>query len=167
MKKIIVLSDTHKNQKLLRKVFSNEEELTHIFHLGDNYEDLDENPDLTEGKEILKVPGIYHKGYLNKTIPFTQKVEINGWSFLLVHAFEDLKRSNEKAEFILFGHTHIQHFHKDGKIYYINPGHLKREFDKGRPASYLIIELDDSKLRLHFKSVSGEIFQTEKIEKNN
>jgi len=165
MKKIIVLSDTHRNQSFLRKVFSIEEELSHIFHLGDDYEDLDENPDLTEGKEVIKVPGIYHKGYLKKTIPFTQKVEIDGWSFLLIHAFEDLKRTNEKAEFILFGHTHIQHFHEDGNNYYINPGHLKRAFDKGRPASYLIIELEESKIRLLFKSVSGEIMFTEKIEK--
>ena len=73
MKKIIVLSDTHRNQTLLRKVFSNEEELSHIFHLGDDYEDLDENSDLIEGKEVIKVPGIYHKGYLNKTIQFFQK----------------------------------------------------------------------------------------------
>ncbi len=165
MKKILILSDTHKNQTLLRKAFSNENEISYIFHLGDDYEDLDGNPDIIEGKEIFKVPGIFHKGYLNGTLPFTLKVKIKGWSFLLVHAFEDLKRTQERAQFILFGHTHIQHFHKDGNTYYLNPGHLKRGFDKGRPASYLIIELEENKMKLFFKSVSGEILQTEEIKK--
>jgi len=48
MKKIIILSDTHRNQKILRSVFKIEKGYTHIFHLGDDYEDLDNNFDITD-----------------------------------------------------------------------------------------------------------------------
>ncbi|MCK4311916.1 MAG: metallophosphoesterase family protein, partial [Candidatus Cloacimonetes bacterium] len=93
MERIIIISDTHKNQVLLRKAFSNEDNITHIFHLGDNYEDLDENFDLTEGKEIIKIPGIFHPGYLNKSLQAIQTTEISGWKFLLIHNIEDLKNT--------------------------------------------------------------------------
>ena len=66
MKKILLISDTHNNQKLLRKVVSSVKNITHIFHLGDNYEDLDSNPDLTENIILHRVPGIYNSKYFSK-----------------------------------------------------------------------------------------------------
>ena len=122
MKKIIVLSDTHGNQLLLRKALQNEKDATVIFHLGDYYEDLEDNFDLTENKTVVKVPGIFHGGYLNKTIPAIQTFAIDGWNFLLVHNLDDVPRKLIKPDLTLFGHTHNRTFYQRGNVYFLNPG---------------------------------------------
>ncbi len=166
MKKLIVLSDTHKNQILLRKVLSNEENLTHIFHLGDFYEDLDDNFDLTEKKAIVKIPGIFHPKYLDKTLPAIQSASISGWNFLLVHNIEDLKDIPDSINFIFYGHTHQHRFEKRNKFYFLNPGHLKEKIEKNRKASYVVINITSSQVEIFFKYLDGSVFHTEKINRN-
>lgn len=163
MERIIIISDTHKNQVLMRKAFSNEDNITHIFHLGDNYEDLDENFDLTEGKEIIKIPGIFHPGYLNKSLPAVQNTEISGWKFLLIHNIEDLKSIKHEADFFLFGHTHSWSFEKKKNSYFINPGHLRKESDKGRKPSYVVIDIEKESIIVSFKYINGKVFKKEII----
>ena len=165
MKKIMIISDTHKNQVLLRKAFSMERNVTHIFHLGDDYNDLDTNLDLIADKDIYKVPGIYHPVYRNGSIEPTLTVTINNWNFLLIHALEDLNKNRNNADVILYGHTHHADFRNIEGQYFINPGHLKAETDRNRKASYLIAELNDHKLNLCFKYLDGNIFLEETIVK--
>jgi len=43
MTKVIVISDSHGNQKLLRQALENENDAQIIFHLGDFYNDLEDN----------------------------------------------------------------------------------------------------------------------------
>jgi len=166
MKKLIVLSDTHKNQILLRKVLSNEENLTHIFHLGDFYEDLDNNFDLTNDKEIVKIPGIFHPKYLDKSLPAIQSANISGWNFLLVHNIEDLKDIPDSTDFILYGHTHQHSFEKRNKLYFLNPGHLKKKIGKNRKASYVVMNIAPSQVEIFFKYLDGSVFHSEKINRN-
>ena len=166
MKKIIVLSDTHKNHVLLRKAFSNEKNLTHIFHLGDFYEDLDGNYDLTDNKEIVKVPGIFHPKYIDNSLPATQSTHISGWNFLLVHSIEDLKNISKSIDFVLYGHTHQYSSEKRNKLYYLNPGHLKEKIEKNRKASYVVMNIESSQIEIFFKYLNGSVFHSEKIIQN-
>ncbi|NQV17657.1 MAG: metallophosphoesterase family protein [Armatimonadetes bacterium] len=166
MKKLIVLSDTHKNQILLRRVLSNEENLTHIFHLGDFYEDLDNNFDLIDEKEIVKIPGIFHSKYLDKTLPAIQSANISGWNFLLIHNIEDLKDIPNSTDFILYGHTHQYSFEKRNNLYFLNPGHLKEKIEKNRKASYVIMNITPSQVEFFFKYLDGSVFHSEKINRN-
>ena len=165
MKKIIVLSDTHGNQLLLRKALQNEKDAAVIFHLGDYYEDLDENFDLTENKTIVKVPGIFHIGYLNKTIPATQTFAMDSWNFLLVHNLDDVHRKLIKPDLTLFGHTHNRTFYKKGNVFYLNPGHLKNTEDKGRKPSYSILEVTTDFIAVGFKNEDGKIIATKTIKR--
>ncbi len=166
MKKLIVLSDTHRNQILLRKALSNEDNLTHIFHLGDFYEDLDNNFDLTNEKEIVKIPGIFHPKYLDKTLPAIQSTNISGWNFLLVHNIGDLKDIPNSTDFILYGHTHQYNFEKKGNFYFLNPGHLKEKIEKKRKASYVIMKITQPQVEIVFKYLDGSTFRSEKITRN-
>ncbi len=166
MKKLIVLSDTHNNQILLRKALSNEENITHIFHLGDFYKDLDNNFDLTDEKEILKIPGIFHLKYLDKTLSATQSASISGWNFLLVHNIEDLKDIPNSTDFILYGHTHQYSFEKKNKLYFLNPGHLKEKIEKKRKASYVVMNITPARVEIFFKFLDSSIFYSEKINRN-
>ena len=165
MEKIIIISDTHKNQVLLRKACLNENNLTHIFHLGDNYEDLDENFDLIEEKEIIKVPGIYHRGYIDRSIPSIQTTQIKGWKFLLVHNIRDIVINSYQTDFILYGHTHQWTFEKKKNTILINPGHLQVENDRGNPASYAVMEIDENMVIVKFKNIDGDVFHSEIIDR--
>lgn len=152
--KILILSDTHKNQKILCQILKNEIDNDYIFHLGDDYEDLDENFDLTKNAEIIKVPGIFHPGYLDGSLEKIQIVNIQNWQFLLVHNIEDISRTT--ADMILFGHTHDRTFQKGNFQYFLNPGHLKSLTHRNRKASYATLELNLNNIEITFKEIDSK-----------
>ena len=158
MKKIMIISDTHENQFLLRKAFDQEENITHIFHLGDNYEDLDSNLVLIETRQVFKVPGIYHPGYLDGSIPAIQQITISDWNIMLVHNALDPRANSQKFNIVFHGHTHQFEFRKTRDYYYINPGHLKAKSDRGRKPSYLTVDVHENKLEFKFKHLNGKQF---------
>ena len=165
MKKIIILSDTHKNQKTLRNVFDNEKEYTHIFHLGDDYEDLNDNFDITNNIELIRVPGVYHPGYKDGTIPAFLEVEFDNWRFALAHRLEDLMNISIPADIYFYGHTHHSNFDHIENKYFINPGHLKAKSDRGQKASYVVMTIDKSNAEIQFKHLDGKIFRHKHINK--
>lgn len=166
MNKIVVLSDTHQNQILLRKVLENENDYNYVFHLGDDYEDLDENLDLITNKNITKVPGIFHPGYKDGSLEKIKQVIINGWSFLLTHNIEDFENTDQIADFYLFGHTHHYNFEEYQKSYYLNPGHLKDDNHRGKEPSYVIILVNKAEINIQFNRIDGSTFYSKKIMKN-
>ena len=165
MKKIIILSDTHKNQKTLRDVFEIENEYTHIIHLGDDYEDLNNNFDLTDNKEIFRVPGLYHPGYKDGSIPAVLEIKIEDWNFALAHRLEDLPRSTNPADIYLYGHTHHSNYDHIEDKHFINPGHLKAKTDRGYKASYIVIIINNSDMEIQYKHLDGKIFRHKHINK--
>lgn len=166
MSKVIVLSDTHQNQLLLRTALQREvSESEYIFHLGDNYEDLDDNQDLLTGKEIVRVPGIFHPGYLAGTIPAVQIVTVLNWSFFLVHNLDDIPQIRPKHDVFLFGHSHQMSFFESDGRYYLNPGHLKKEWDKNRPASYVVMDVRIDGIDIEFKDKDGAFLDKKNIDR--
>jgi len=151
MQKILVISDTHGNQYLMRHVLQNESSCTHIVHLGDFYSDIENNEDLTDGKEIIRVPGIFHPDYFSQKVPFYQNFEVNGVKISCLHALQDLNRIPITADITLFGHTHKQELLRKRRQVLINPGHLKSERDRGYTASYCLIEFDKDSVKIKFK----------------
>ena len=165
MKKIIILSDTHKNQKILRKVFKIEKGYTHIFHLGDDYEDMNDNSDITDNAELIRVPGIYNSGYRDGSLSVIQEIQINNWKFALAHRLEDLMRTTISADIYLYGHTHhFNYDHLDDK-YFINPGHLTARRDRDRNASYVVMIINKDNAEIQFKYLDGKVFKNKIINK--
>ena len=163
MTKIVVISDTHNNQRLLRKALQNEENYDYIFHLGDYYEDLDKNFDLIKNIKVEKVPGISHSGYTDGTLDKIKIVNIEGWSFALVHNVLDTMMRRTVANFILHGHTHRTEFKEFRKSYLVNPGHLKYEFDRGASASYATIIIKNKNVNIQWKELDKKVFREENI----
>lgn len=161
--KIIVLSDSHRNQLLLRQAFRQEHSLTAIFHLGDNYEDLDENPDLTTGKNLTRVPGIFHPRYLDKTLPTVIMKNILNWRILLLHSLKDVAGHLDDSDLVLHGHTHNWEFHQEKGRYFLNPGHLKSYEDRGRKPSYAILQIDDNQIIVQIKDLKRNVLSEHKI----
>ncbi len=163
MKKIIILSDTHKNQKTLRNVFKIESDYTHIFHLGDNYEDLDKNSDITDSIELMRVPGIYHPKYKDGTLPAILEIEIDNWKFALAHRLEDLSKTSISADIYFYGHTHHSNYDHIEDKHFINPGHLKAKTDRGQKASYIALTIYKSEMEIQFKHLDGKVFKQKHI----
>jgi predicted phosphodiesterase len=132
--------------------------VSYIFHLGDEYEDLDENMGLIKGKAIYKVPGIFHPKYRDGTLPKRVNVTVENWTFILVHNIDDIPPVSPHADFICFGHTHLQTFQKgeDG-IHYLNPGHLKGKVDRNSPASYALLKVSTNEVIVQFKCCEGNV----------
>ena len=137
MTKILVLSDTHKNLTLLEEVLSANMDVDKIIHLGDDYEDLDGFSHLTAGKEVIRVPGIFHPKYKDGTLQKQKIIQVDGKKIILVHSREDI---SEYADIYLFGHTHNWSIENSKQGIYFNPGHLHAETEKGREATYGTIE---------------------------
>jgi predicted phosphodiesterase len=157
VKRILVISDTHGNQSYLRQVCLSEK-YDIIFHLGDDYSDLDHNHDLTDAKQVFRVPGIINEPGNPYTPPLIQHVIIDNWRFQLVHRYDDVECVEPPDEVILFGHTHQPVYHFNHGILYANPGHLKSSHHRNHHASYLMITLDEEQMHLEWKDLNGLIF---------
>ena len=166
MKKILVISDTHRNKIILKEVLEkNIKNVDIIIHLGDYYEDIEKFELLLEGKELYRVPGIYHPKYKNGDYPATKNIKIEGWNIVLVHDFKDLINQKLFKDINLHGHTHrAEIFLKDGKTF-LNPGHLKDHFDRGLFASYAIMELIPKSVDIKIINLSDKIIKEKIIEK--
>ncbi|MCF7858205.1 MAG: metallophosphoesterase family protein [Candidatus Cloacimonetes bacterium] len=158
MCKTVILSDTHNNQSILKEVFLHESGYTHIIHLGDDYEDLDETPELTVNALLVRVPGIFHKGYLTKTIPNIRGFKIGKWKIAITHRLEDFSNLNSHYDIYLYGHTHHPLYQRIGSRHFINPGHLKDHTDRGTKASYATMKIQGNQIELEFKHLDGITF---------
>ncbi len=159
--KIVVISDTHANQVLLRKALTHETGVDKIYHLGDYYHDMDENSDLTAQKEVLRVPGIMHPVYLKKQVPRILIDTVSTWRVALVHSLDDA--AHVQADLILFGHTHHALFTHQDNQYYMNPGHLKKDYDRDENAGYAIMEISKNEIRITHKYIGGKAYQKNSI----
>ena len=54
----------------------------------------------------------------------------------------ELAKKN-KADIVMFGHTHMPLIDLSGKIWIVNPGSLSLPRQNGRIPTYIIMELDD------------------------
>jgi uncharacterized protein len=166
VKRILVMSDTHGNQTYLRKVCQSEQ-FDILFHLGDDYSDLENNFDLIEAKQVFKVPGLMNHVSSEETIPMVQHVIIESWRFQLVHRKEDTESQALPEDLVLFGHTHHPVYYFQNGIQYANPGHLKSSHHRNHHASYLLITLNDDRLILEWKDIQGLTFEQQILNRSD
>ena len=147
--RILVVSDTHGNLKLFQSVVdfaTKEQNISAIWHLGDNYDDCDTVN--LNGKYVVRVPGIWHPGYNDGTLDSSLVIPYDPFNFLLLHDPADAKGMIlVDSNVILHGHTHKFRCEVDysGRLF-INPGHLKARRDRGYDASFVILTIESGLL---------------------
>lgn len=126
MKKIVVLSDTHKNLKAIAKIAEIMDESDMVIHLGDHYSDMDLYEPLLKGK-LYRVHGNCDYGIQKEII-----LEVEGRKIFATHG--DLygvksgterlvKRAKELGcDVALYGHSHRAKIEEIDGITVINPG---------------------------------------------
>lgn len=123
-----VVSDTHRHVWIVDKVMEVLGNIDVLIHLGDNIQDIREFKKIYKG-EILNVKG--NCDYSN-SVPSDMIKDIAGFRFLITHGHNyDVKYSlsrlkdkafEEKANVVLYGHTHISQIIYEGGVWFINPG---------------------------------------------
>lgn len=161
----LIVSDTHHNIELYKSVLESSKADV-LFHLGDYYEDSERAKFSNYCQTLYRVPGIYHPGYRNRTLPAIEKLEISGIDVILVHDIEDVNFANIRNSIIFYGHSHTHKVSKHESNILINPGHLKELVDRQQLASYLILTQQPNELTIEWHQVQNGLIKTYKIMKN-
>jgi hypothetical protein len=154
---IAVVSDTHRNSTIIRKVANIVEEADILIHLGDNVADIDELKEIYKNK-IISVRG--NCDFTTKS-PIERVEDINEVRILVTHGHKyDVKSGiwqlKDKAKEVgadiaLFGHTHISEINFEDGIWIINPGSASLPRDGQRSIAF--IEIEDAEIRPSIHSI--------------
>jgi putative phosphoesterase len=144
-----VVSDTHRNTEYLRKAVDwmvQRRRITGLYHLGDDGEDTAELEDLN--LEIVHVPGLYHKQYIDNSLPHKIRENVLGLQVLILHSIEKDLTDEDKmsSDIILHGHTHKHELVLEDGHFIMNPGHLKGPLDKNMPPTFGLLEIKENEV---------------------
>lgn len=145
MKKVIVLSDTHRNREVLQRLFPIMQESDYVIHLGDHVQDM--QPFSAElGDKLIRVRGNCD---FSCNVPEDLFVEIDGVKLFLTHGhryrvkstllnvgFEALAFDCKAA---LYGHTHLADITEYEGVKLINPGCLTQNIMGKMSYCYMLI----------------------------
>ena len=146
--RILIVSDTHRENKNYFTVLEKLKPLDMIIHCGD-----------VEGSEyvltrsvecpVMMVAG--NNDYFN-SLPRELEFNIGKYKVLLVHGHnyyvymgpEMLKEEarSRGVDIVMFGHTHKPYLDMESDLVTLNPGSLSYPRQDGRKPSYMLMELD-------------------------
>ena len=151
MTRILVFSDSHGEPKEMKKIIENMPDVSAVIHLGDLNRDIQFLEDTFFDFPIYGVQG---NNDFSGAYPNEKMLQIDGKKIFITHGHYYLSGwdpaplksipATEKADVILFGHTHIAEVeHFSGKIL-ANPGSISRP--RTGNASYGVIEIEAGKI---------------------
>ena len=173
MKEILIVSDSHKNNRILNNIFKAHPHIDTCIHCGD----LQDNENGLEINKLLIVRGNNDfELYPNELI-----LDIENYKIYVTHGhMHDIEYTDQKiyenalqhhTDIILFGHTHDPKFYKKDHMFMINPGSVS--FPRSKTIyipTYAILSLSD-KIECHFynakthECVDNELFNPQPKQK--
>lgn len=153
--KILIVSDTHRDESNLIDVIQAEEPIDFLIHCGD-----------VEGaeyeiKEYAGCPTVIVAGNNDyfSNLPREEEFELGNYRIWVTHGHNyyvsmDTGRIKEEAvargvDIVMFGHTHKPVIEQEDDIIALNPGSLTYPRQDGRKPSYIIMDID-KKGKAHF-----------------
>lgn len=143
--RILVVSDTHGDMHSLKRAIAAQPTAEVIIHCGDGARQYQELKDTIRDKMVVGVRGNCDWG---STLPGTETLRINGKTIFVTHGhlynakftFTQLvyAAQEQKADILLFGHTHQAMTDYVDGLYMMNPGSCC-----GYGASYGFIDITD------------------------
>ncbi len=144
--KIVVMSDSHGNDKNVIKVINENPDADYFYHLGDLCSPNFSYPKLT----VIKGNNDY-EDYPTKIVAGFEQIKI-----LMLHSdkiyfnrLETMKNmaKKENCQIVLYGHTHIPADDTIDGVRLLNPGSLSMNRDFSE-LSYLILEIDENNYKV-------------------
>lgn len=153
--KILIVSDTHAQNKNLERVLERVGKIDMMIHLGDvegsemHIEDIADCP-------IHMIAG---NNDFFSDLEKEEEFDIGGYHIFITHGHqyyvsmgtERIKQEalERKADIVMFGHTHKPIIDRGEDLITINPGSISYPRQEGRKESYIIMEIDN-KGEAHF-----------------
>ena len=148
--KIVVISDTHGDNRIIDRVIEKEAPFDYLIHCGDAEISLDHYRMATDKYRFLAVQGNCDftgdlPPILNERILFYNVLITHGHHENVRYGNEDLLRIGmlNHADIILFGHSHVPEIAEDGGILMVNPGSPTYPRGDGRERTYAVLTLND------------------------
>lgn len=143
--KLLILSDTHGNYSLAIRAIAQTGQVDRIVHLGDEMEDACIIEKII-GQVVVKVPGNCDFAAkipreLCKTIAHKKIFLTHGDKYNVKSGLAQLhkKALAEKAQIVLYGHSHVAAIDTIDDVLFINPGSLQKSCTKPTYATLNIV----------------------------
>lgn len=153
--KILVVSDTHRQNDHLVEVLEKVRPIDLLIHLGD----VEGSEDYISQLAGCPVEMIAGNNDFFSDLEKEKEIEIGKYKVLLTHGHyyyvsvdaEGIKKEakGRGMDIVMFGHTHRPLIDIDQDVIAVNPGSLSYPRQEGRKPSYIIMDLD-SKGEAHF-----------------
>lgn len=147
--KVLIVSDTHRQNHNLIKVLEKVGKIDLLIHLGDA-EGSEEYIALNANCPVEMIAG---NNDFFSNLDREKEIQIGSYKVLLTHGhyyyvsvgIEDIKKEakGRGMDIVMFGHTHKPVIDIDEGITAINPGSLSYPRQEGRVPTYIIMEIDD------------------------
>lgn len=147
--RILIISDSHKNYRIIEKIIREQPDAKHIFFLGDNVTDIEDFVFEYTDRTFHIVSGNcdFFSTYLscdlakigNTNILFSHGHQF-GVKGSTSHILSAAKERNCKIA--LFGHTHIPHISYEEGVYIVNPGSCSAS--RQGPNTYAVIDIEEN-----------------------
>lgn len=149
-KKILIVSDTHRQNTNLAKVITSIGKLDLLIHLGDA-EGSEDYIEATAGCPCEILAG---NSDFFSSLDREKTIDIGKYTAFLTHGngyYVSLntdtimeEAASRKVDIVMYGHTHKPSIEIKGGITALNPGSLSYPRQEGRRPSYIIMELDEN-----------------------
>jgi len=147
---VLILSDSHGSIEPMR-LAAERTKPDAIIHLGDCWRDAASLAKLYPNLPLYQVAGNCDYTFL---LPRTQTITLAGHTITLTHGDQqgvkgsmygvEQLATEEGAELLLFGHTHLPYCDYHGSALLLNPGSIGAP-RYGRPCAYALAELEEGK----------------------
>ena len=147
--RILVVSDSHGNTSNLKEAMLRYPEVTRVLHCGDGEADV---AALSAAYPSVRFDAVRGNCDLGALLPLQRLLRIAGRRIFMTHGhsygtkygMELLLEQGrkERADVVLFGHTHRRLIERQDGILLVNPGSIGGRFP-ARTATYVILNLSD------------------------
>jgi len=160
MNRILIVSDTHGNNSILKEIIKKEKPFDLMVHCGD--------AECSEGalSSLSDTPVYVCEGNNDYFYNLSKRIVFDyaGHKFLLTHGHYDkvyygldtisYRAAEAGADMVLFGHTHVPMIKEIDGVTYINPGSVTYPRQSGHQSTYVIVEIDEKNIIIDAKYYS-------------
>lgn len=146
---ILIVSDSHGDTSNLKEAMLLHPEITRVLHCGDGEADVTA---LSVAYPSVHFDAVRGNCDLGGLFPLQRLLRIAGRRIFMTHGhaygtkygLDELvgQGRKERADVVLFGHTHRRLIERRGSILVVNPGSIAGRFP-ARAATYVILDLGD------------------------
>lgn len=153
--KILIVSDSHGKNHILKNVIEKVQPIDMLIHLGD-FENNEDEIRAIAGCKVEMVSG--NNDYFSD-LDKEQLIKIGNYTVFMTHGHRysvnsGLERLQDnaiqlRADIAIFGHTHRPLIDLTGNVWLINPGSISYPRQDGRVPTFIIMDID-SRGEAHF-----------------